>query len=157
MALRMTQQDPVAIDERWEDFDDDVAIKVAGLDREEYQIALERARRLIAREDAGQTLDSISVSAADRREHDIQCKLLGRYIVLDWKGEVTDEQGNRIAYSPEAAAKLLKGNVTLFAWVLTKAAQVSVDYQKGVAETVGKPSSASAGSANGKARAKSKA
>lgn len=151
MALRITQTDPLAIGERWEDFDADVSIKIAGLDDEKYQIALERARRLIAKQDAAQTLSSIKATAADRREHDVQCELLGRYIVLDWKGDVTDASGKFLPYSPENAANLLRGNIALFAWVLATAAKVATDAQEEVAEAVGKSSSASGGSANGRA------
>ena len=51
MALRINRQEPAATHERWEDYDEDVAFKLAGLDTDAYQIALERARRLIARLD----------------------------------------------------------------------------------------------------------
>ena len=138
MALRATQTDPLAIGERWEDFDDDVSVKIAGLDDEKYQIALERARRLIAKEDASQSLAQIKVTRADRKEHDIQCELLGRYIVLDWRGDVTDADGKPLPYSPENAAELLRGNIAFFAWVLSAAAKVAADSREEMAETVGK-------------------
>lgn len=157
MALRITQTDPAAVGERWADFDGEVSIKLAGIDDEQYQIALERARRLIAREDANQSLATLTTTANDRREHDIQCDLLGRFIVRDWKGPVLDESDQAIGYSPEDAAKLLKANIGLFVWVIAQASKVAADRNAEVAETVGKPSNASAGSANGKARAKSKA
>ncbi len=156
MALRISQDDPAAIGERWVDFDNEVSFKIAGIDTEAYQIALERARRLIAREDAGQSLANLTATKSDRREHDVQCDLLGRYIVLDWKGPIEDEAGNVADYSPELASRLLKGNVAVFAWVITEATKVAVEKHKEVSETVGKPLSGSAGNESGKGKAKSK-
>ena len=157
MALRISQADPAAIGERWVDFDKEISFKIAGIDTEAYQIALERARRLIAREDAGQTLANLTAGKSDRREHDIQCDLLGRYIVLDWKGPIEGDDGKVVAHSPELAAKLLRANVAVFAWVITEATKVAIDSKQEVAETVGKRSSGSAGNGNGRAKAKSRA
>lgn len=156
MALKIVQIDPAGAGERWVDFEDEISFKLAGIDNEHYQIALERARRLIAREDAGQSLQNLTATAGDRREHDIQCDLLGRYIIRDWKGDILGEDDRPVAYSPESAAKLLCANVDLFAWVVTHATKVAVDQSKELAETVGKSLSASAGSATGKAKARSR-
>jgi hypothetical protein len=155
MALTINRQEPAATHERWEDFDEDVSFKLAGLDTEAYQIALERARRLIAREDAGQRLTSISVSGNDVREHDVQCQLLGRYIIKDWKGEILDDAGDAVPYSPEGAAKLLASNTDLFVWVIATAAQVAAGAQKEVQEAVEKPSPGSSGKKSGPGKAKS--
>lgn len=154
MALTINRQEPAATHERWEDFDEDVSFKLAGLDTEAYQIALERARRLIAREDAGQRLTSISVSGNDVREHDVQCQLLGRYIIKDWKGEILDDAGDAVPYSPEGAAKLLVSNTDLFVWVIATAAQVAAGAQKEVQETVEKPSPGTSGKKSGPGKAK---
>lgn len=156
MALRINQADPVAVGERWEDYQPDISFKLAGIDDENYQVALERARRLISREDAGQSLGNITATTNDRREHDIQCQLLGKFIVKDWKGEILGDDDRPEPYSPEVAAKLLKANVGVFAWVISMATKVAIDKSTEVAETVGKRSTASAGSASGKAGAKSK-
>ncbi|MDK7586224.1 hypothetical protein QP575_10355 [Alcaligenes faecalis subsp. phenolicus] len=155
MALRINRQEPAATHERWEDYDEDVSFKLAGLDTEAYQIALERARRLIAREDAGQRLASINVSGNDVREHDVQCQLLGRYIIKDWKGDILDDAGDAVPYSPEGAAKLLSSNTDLFVWVIATAAQVAAGAQKEVKETVEKPSPGSSGKKNGPGKARS--
>lgn len=155
MALTINRQEPAATHERWEDFDEDVSFKLAGLDTEAYQIALERARRLIAREDAGQRLASINVSGNDVREHDVQCQLLGRYIIKDWKGEILDDAGDAVPYSPEVAAKLLASNTDLFVWVIATAAQVAAGAQKEVQETVEKPSPGSSGKKSGPGKVKS--
>lgn len=155
MALTINRQEPAATHERWEDFDEDVSFKLAGLDTETYQIALERARRLIAREDAGQRLASINVSGNDVREHDVQCQLLGRYIIKDWKGEILDDVGSSVPYSPEGAAKLLSGNTDLFVWVIATAAQVAAGAQKEVQETAEKLSPGTSGKKSGPGKAKS--
>lgn len=156
MALRITQTDPAALGERWEDYDSDTSFLLGGIDTEAYQIGLERARRLIAREDAGQSLGDITATSSDRREHDIQCQLLGRYIVRGWKGEILDDKDRPISYSPESAAKLLKANIAVFVWVISQATKVAMDHNEEAQETLGKPLSDSAGSVSGKAGAKSK-
>ena len=155
MALRINRKESAATHERWEDYDEDVSFKLAGLDTDAYQIALERARRLIAREDAGQRLTAITVSDNDVREHDVQCQLLGRYIIKDWKGEIMDDAGDEVPYSPEGAAKLLASNTDLFLWVIATAAHVAADVQKEVKETVEKPSPGSSGKKSGPGKAKS--
>lgn len=155
MALRI-KSDPVAFGERWERYDDDVDIKIAGLDTEAYQIALERARRLIVRSDAGQSLADIRTAPTDRREHDIQCALIARHIILDWKGDVTDADGNPLSYSPENAQALLASDANFLVWVISTAAKVTADSEAEITDAVGKPSPASAGRGSGQAGAKSK-
>ena len=145
MALRVKNADPVALGVRWEDYDKDVSFKIAGLDNEEYQLGMERARRLIAKADQGQTLKNLSISTEDQREFQTQCKLVGTFILKDWKGEIYDEQDKLMAYSPENAEKLLLGNVTLFVWVIGKAQVISADKKTEETETVGKPSPDSSG------------
>jgi len=149
MAVRAKQADPVAIGERWEDFDHETKFKIAGLDNDEYKVALERARRLVAKADAGQTLQTLAVMSSDMTEYQTQCKLVATYIVKDWSGEVYDEKDNHMDYSPQNAEKLLLGNVNLFMWIVTQAKQVQVDRQAEEAETLGKSSPASTGRATG--------
>lgn len=155
MALKITQTDPLAIGERWIDYEDGIAFKLAGLDSPEYKIALQRARRLIAREDARQALSNVRSTAADEDEDKIQCDLLGRYIIRDWRGDIQDESGSQIGYTPEAAARLLRGNVALFAWVIARASEIAEDAHEEASEIVGKRSPASAGKESGEKRAKS--
>lgn len=156
MALRVSQADPIATGERWEDYDHETSFKLAGLDNEEYQLALERARRLLAKQDAGQTLKNLTISENDQREYQTQCKLVGAYIIRDWKGEIYDEKDKPMKYTPENAERLLLGNIALFAWVIMKAQEVQIAQQAEEAETVGKSSRASSGSGNGRAARKSK-
>lgn len=155
MALKINRLESVLSQERWEDYDEDVSFKIAALDTEAYQIALERARRLIAREDAGHSLAAIRVSSNDVREHDVQCQLLSTYIVKDWKGEVLDEAGNVIPYSPENATKLLSENTDLFVWVIATAAHVAANAKKEAQETMEKSSPGSSGKKSGPGKMKS--
>lgn len=142
----ISKKDPVAIGERWEDFDKDVSFKIAGIDNDLYQSGLERARRLMAKEDAKYTLSNVSASEADQTEYDIQCRLAGEHILIDWKGKIEDESGNLVPYSPSAAYELLKSNIDVFLFVIRIASKVSSDRIKEINETVGKPSKGSAGS-----------
>lgn len=126
--------------------DTGVIFTLAPIDNRDYQVAIERARRLIARADAGQELNSISVSAADRTEHDIQCDLAGMHLVKGWRGDVFGADGEPIPYTPENASALLASNSELFTWVIATSAAISIDAQKEKEELLGKPSSASVGS-----------
>ena len=85
----------------------------------------------------------------------MQCQLLGRYIIKDWKGEILDDAGAAVSYSAEGAAKLLAGNTELFVWVIATAAQVAAGAQREVQETVEKPSPGSSGKKSGPGKAKS--
>lgn len=124
---------------KWVGYQDGVSFKLRGIDCGEYQIGIERARRLIAKSDSGQSLGDITVSEGDAQEFDVQCGLLGRYIVLDWKGDIANENGDATDYSPESAAQLLRGNPALFGWIISQAVKISTDAKKVRAETLGKP------------------
>lgn len=157
MALRINQADPAGAEDRWVEFDKEISFKLASLSNDNYRIAIERARRLIAREDAKQDLSTVTATAADCNEQDIQCNLLGKYIMKDWRGPIEDAKGNATDYSPESASDLLRSNSAVLVWVLQQAAKIAADHVAGVAESVGKPSSDSGGKPSGEVKAKSKA
>ena len=144
--ILISKKNPVAIGDRWVDFDKDVSFKVAGIDNRLYQSGLERARRLMAKEDAKYTLNNISSSDADQTEYDIQCRLMSEHILIDWKGKIEDENGKQIPYSSSSAYELLKSNVDVFLFIVRAASKVSADRIEEINETVGKPSAGSAGS-----------
>ncbi len=149
MALRVSQADPVAIGQKWIDYEGGVSFLINGLDSKDYQVARERARRLVARADEGQTLKDFVVHNTDATEFDIQCKLIGAYIIQDWRGEIYDEHDKLMPYSAENAEKLLQTNVVLLAWVIGQSRKVNIERLTAEAETVGKSSRASSGSASG--------
>jgi len=83
--------------------------------------------------------------------------LVGRYIVRGWKGEIKDENGSFVPYSPEVGISLLEANQGFLAWAIMQAAKISADKARRQEETLGKLSPVSSGSANGKAAGKSSA
>lgn len=133
MTLSLANSDLVASGVRWFNFDETTRVKVAGIDENKYQIAVERARRLIAESDAKQSLHNISVSDADTTEFDVQCQLISKFLIRDWDG-VVNEDGNQAEFSAEAAEKLLKSNVAFFAWVLEKSTLVAIEKKADVAQ-----------------------
>ncbi|WP_368881912.1 hypothetical protein [Shewanella algae] len=133
MTLSLANSDLVASGVRWFSFDETTRVKVAGIDENKYQIAVERARRLIAESDAKQSLHNISVSDADTTEFDVQCQLIAKFLIRDWDG-VVNEDGNQAEFSAEAAEKLLKSNVAFFAWVLEKSTLVAIEKKADVAQ-----------------------
>lgn len=149
MALKMIKKDP-ASGEKWVPFDADTKILLSGIDNDEYQVALERMRRRLQRNDAQFDEGEVGVLAGERTEHQNHCLLLGHFIVKDWEG-VEDADGNPLKYTPTAAAELLDGAVDFFVFVLQQAGKISADARAERAETVGKQSPASSGSANGAA------
>lgn len=148
MTLSLANSDLVASGVRWFNFDETTRVKVAGIDENKYQIARDRARRLITQSDAGQSLHDISVSDADTTEFDVQCQLMAKFLIRDWDG-VVNEDGSAEEFSAEAAEKLLKSNAAFFAWVLEKSTVVAIDKAKEIAEAKKKPLIALGGSENG--------
>lgn len=74
----------------------------------------------------------------------------------DWKGQIQDETGRQVPYSPENAAALLSGDSDLFTWVLLHAAQLAKEAQEEAKETVEKSSPGSSGKRVGQAKPKRK-
>ncbi|MGI3041140.1 hypothetical protein ACRTDM_05240 [Shewanella algae] len=126
MTLSLANSDLVASGVRWFNFDETTRVKVAGIDENKYQIAVDRARRLITQSDARQSLHNISVSDADTTEFDVQCQLMAKFLIRDWDG-VVNEDGSEAEFSAEAAEKLLKSNAAFFAWVVEKSTLVAIE------------------------------
>ncbi|MBO2700774.1 hypothetical protein [Shewanella algae] len=133
MTLSLANSDLVASGIRWFNFDETTRVKVAGIDENKYQIAVDRARRLITQSDARQSLHNISVSDADTTEFDVQCQLMAKFLIRDWDG-VVNEDGSEAEFSAEAAEKLLKSNAAFFAWVLEKSTVVAIEKKADVAQ-----------------------
>lgn len=139
MALVISTKKQVATPrERWEDFDEEIKFLICSLDCDEYRIAMERARRLMSKQDAGQTLESVSAIPGDALEIDVQARLAGSYLVKGWAGPINDENGNPVAYSAESAAALLKADLAVLAWVFIKAGAIAAEAQKEADESVKK-------------------
>ncbi len=147
MALKMIKKDP-ASGEQWVPFDADTRILLAGIDNDAYKVALERMRRRLQRNDAQFDEGEVGVLAGERTEHQNHCLLLGHFIVKDWEG-VQDADGNPLKFTTAAAAEILDSNVEFFVFVLQQAGKISADTRAERAETVGKQSPASSGSASG--------
>lgn len=81
MALIIKSQNTNDFDVRWFDYDDEVSFKIASVDKDEYRIGIERARRIINRKENRLDLHDLSVDAQDRSEQDIQSELMGRYFI----------------------------------------------------------------------------
>lgn len=80
----------------------------------------------------------------ENTEHGIQCRLMGKFIVRDWKG-VPDENGNNVKYSEGKAAALLESNVDFFLWTIKKAGEIAAEALAERGELLGKSSNASNG------------
>ncbi|MCY4125396.1 MAG: hypothetical protein OXF59_09420 [Pseudomonas sp.] len=143
----MTKKDPVS-NEKWVKFDDDTEVLLAGIDNDAYQVALERMRRRLQRNDAMFEEGQVGVVEGERTEHQNHCLLLGHFIVKDWTG-VEDVDGNPVKFSPQTAAELLDSSIEFFVFTLKQAGQISADARAERADTVGKQSPASNGSASG--------
>lgn len=129
--------EPAAV-ERWVDYNDKIKVLLRGIDSREYQIGLERARRLLNKSDSAQSLSSLTATATDETEFGIQAQLLGRYIVKGWQGDVKDSDGQPVAYTPEACIAMINANVGFFSWVISQATQITIEQQGEQAETLGK-------------------
>lgn len=155
MALMIKAQAANDFDARWFEYQDGISFKVASIDKDEYRIGIERARRLIDRKENRLDLHNLSIDSNDRTEIDVQSELLGRYIIQDWKGDIQNDKGEVVAYSPEQAEALLRSVPSLTSWVITKAIEVTLDLTEEKKEIVGKSLSASSGKGRGAPKPKS--
>ncbi len=86
MALKLKKTDTSKSGEaRWEKFDEDTQVLLMPLDNQQYQIALERMRRRLDRNDAQFGEGSVGVIAGEKSEHDNHCMLLAQFILQDWQ------------------------------------------------------------------------
>lgn len=152
MALKMTKKEPVS-GEKWVPFDEETKILLSGIVNDAYQVALERMRRRLQRNDAQFDEGEVGVIDGERTEHQNHCLLLGHFIVKGWEG-VQDADGNPLKYTPSAAADLLDANIEFFVFVLREAGKISAQAKAELDETVGKPSPASSGKESGAGKAK---
>jgi hypothetical protein len=154
MALQLGKKKSAVTGERWANFDKDTKVLLAGIDNPEYQVALERMRRRIQRNDARFEEGQVGVVAGEMTEHQNHAMLLSHFIVKDWEG-VLDADGNPIKYSPSVAAELLENNIEFFIFVLREGELAANDAAEERAESVGKRSPASSGSKSGAGKARS--
>lgn len=156
MALKLKKTNSSKNGEaRWEEFDKDTKVLLMPLDNQQYQIALERMRRRLARNDAQFSEGAVGVIEGEKSEHDNHCFLLASFIVKDWQG-AEDENGNALAYSETIGAEMLSGDTDFFYFVLRRAAAIAADNRAELEEIKGKQSPASNGSGNGASRRKRK-
>jgi hypothetical protein len=151
MALKMTKKESPSTAAKWVQFDDDTKIQLVGLDNAEYQVAMERMRRRIQRNDSQFDEGDVGVIAGERTEHQNQCMLLSRFILKDWAG-VQDAEGNPLKFTPDVAADLLEANIEFFIFVLRESGKISAEARAELAQTVGKSSPASSGKRSGPAK-----
>jgi hypothetical protein len=157
MALKLKKIDTTkSAEARWEEFDADTKVLLMPLDNQQYQIALERMRRRLARNDAQFGQEAVGVIEGEKSEHDNHCLLLASFIVQDWQG-AQDENGKPLAYSENTCAEMLRGDSDFFYFVLRRAAAIAADNRKEQDEIKGKQSPASNGSGNGASEPQSEA
>ena len=149
MALKLKKVGTTkSAEARWEDYDADTKVLLMPLDNEQYQVALERMRRRLARNDAQFGEGSVGVIEGEKTEHDNHCMLLAQFIVRDWQG-AQDESGKPIGYSETVGADMLRGDIDFFLFAIRRAAAIAADNKKEQDEIRGKQSSASSGSEAG--------
>lgn len=153
MALKLVKKTEPVANEKWFEFDKETKILLAPIDTPEYQIALERARRRLRRNDEQFTEGTVGVVSGEKTEHQNHCMLLSHFILKDWDG-AQDDEGNPLKYTPAIGAEMLDGNVDFFIFVLKNAAEFAAENKGELAETVEKPSSGSSGKGSGAGKRK---
>jgi hypothetical protein len=148
MALKLIKQSTPESGEKWVDFDEDTRILLVGIDDKKYQIASERARRSLRRNDLRFEEGTVGVVAGEKSESELFARLLGTFIVRGWQG-VLGESGEPEEFSIDSAVRLLEGSDEFFLFVLKKSGEIARDARAEIEETVGKPSPDSPGSASG--------
>ncbi|MBD8493830.1 hypothetical protein [Pseudomonas syringae] len=155
MALKLKKKDQAKNAEaRWFDFDSETKILLMPLDNQGYQIALERMRRRLVRNDAVFQEGQVGIVDGERTEHENHCALLANFILTDWTG-AQDESGNPLKYDPEAGAAMMEEDIVLFGFVLDKASTLAKENREERDEALGKQSIATDGKASGQGAQKS--
>lgn len=152
MALKMKKKE-VSTEAVWVPFDEDTKIQLVGSDQPEYQLALERARRRLQRNDAQFAEGAVGVVSGEKTELQTQAMLLSHFVVKDWEG-VQDEEGNKLSFTPDAAADIMLAEHSFFLFVLRESGKIAAQAKGELEETVEKPSPASPGKGNGRAKPK---
>lgn len=153
MALKLIKQNPARSGEKWVNFDEDTKILLAGIDNAEYQVALERMRRRLQRNDARFEEGQVGIVTGELTEIQNQCMLLSHFVVKGWEG-VEDAEGNPLKFSPQVAAELMQSNGEFFVFVLRESSLIAEEARQELAETVGKPLPVLSGKGSGLASPK---
>lgn len=157
MALKLKKfDDRKSAEARWEQYDEDTKVLLMPLDNQQYQVALERMRRRLARNDERFGEGTVGVVEGEKSEHENHCMLLAQFILQDWQG-AQDEEGNPLKYSEAIGSEMLKGDVEFFLFVIRKAAAIAAENKQELEEVKGKSSPDSIGKNPGAGQAKSEA
>lgn len=137
MALKLKSRQAQRESVKWMEFDKDTKVLLASTDNTEYRVAMERHVRRMQRNDDRFAEGEVGVVDGELTDLQSHAMLLARFVLKDWEG-VQDEDGNRLNYSPEAAAQLLEFNPEFLLFVLLKGKEVASDDEKEQDETLEK-------------------
>ena len=151
MALKLKNKEVVDSTAKWFEFDADTKVLLVSLDNTDYQIAMERMRRRVRRNDAQFQEGAIGVIQGEKSEYVNHCLAISSFLLKDWQGAL-DEEGNELAYKPAIGAQMLENDIDFFLFVLDKAGELALEMKAEKVETLEKPSPASNGKASGQAR-----
>ncbi|MDU8429180.1 hypothetical protein RYA99_12355 [Pseudomonas syringae pv. actinidifoliorum] len=151
MALKLKNKEVVDTAAKWFDFDADTKVQLVSLDNTEYQIAMERMRRRVQRNDAQFQEGDIGVIQGEKSEYVNHCLAISFFLLKDWQGAL-DEEGNELVYKPAIGAQMLENDIDFFLFVLGKAGELAVELKAEKVETLEKPLPASNGKASGQVR-----
>ncbi|OSN39564.1 hypothetical protein [Pseudomonas syringae] len=151
MALKLKNKEAVDNAGKWFDFDADTKVLLVSLDNTEYQIAMERMRRRVQRNDAQFQEGDIGVIEGEKTEYVNHCLAIASFLLKDWTGAV-DGDGNELKYTEHVGAQMLEDNLDLFLFVLDNSAELAASKKVEQVETLEKQSPASNGKASGQAR-----
>ncbi|RXT72426.1 hypothetical protein B1F77_26880 [Pseudomonas syringae] len=122
---------------------------LVSLDNTEYQIAMERMRRRVARNDAQFQEGDIGIIQGEKTEYVNHCLAIASFLLKDWTGAVDDE-GNEVKYTAHVGAQMLEDNVELFMFVLKYSGELAISKKEEQVETLEKSLPASSGKASGR-------
>ncbi|WP_122252824.1 hypothetical protein [Pseudomonas savastanoi] len=151
MALKLKNKELVDTAAKWFDFDKETKVLLVSLDNTEYQIAMERMRRRVARNDAQFQEGDIGIIQGEKTEYANHCLAIASFLLKGWTGAV-DGEGNEIEYTAQVGAQMLEDNIDLFIFVLDHCAELAASKKDEQVETLEKPLPASSGKASGQGR-----
>lgn len=134
----------------WFEQDSETKVLVASIDNPQYQVGLDRLRRITFKNDLKVPDGEVFAVEGEKPFHEGQCRLLAKYVLKDWKGEgITGPDGKPMQYSEDAAFGLLYTDPGAFVFVLDSAQKLAMKLDGELKDVVEKPSPGTSGKGTG--------
>lgn len=143
MALTVKKREKISVENtpcEWRKYADGVSFELYALSNPLYMQAMATQERRDA---------NVDILDLDEEQNslEMQVKIVGRYLVKDWKG-IVDEQGEPLALTPDSFVDLVVADSAILGWIVEQAAEIAKQQKEYVADTKKKSSNVTSGKSN---------